>query len=670
MSGSNPRERIGQAADAMKNFALLPPEGVNAVFGAPQRVVASRISHLGSNPRGVAGATAATLGNPWALVDPKTREQLGNEAYAVFHPNDPSIEDNAERAAGVNRLMTNDPRFRGKLRNFLIRTTFENVTDPLNFATLGTAAAGEDAIRAISRMGTSALRHPNKAVRNLAQNILTTPAERAAGESPQNIARINSVKQAEITRSRVQHSADAELLHSIRGDLHNGVVPPVLRQRFLREAYLEGTPEMRQQAISFGFRPSAQEAATKPRGLLDYNLRENYDPHTGEFKAPPGFDDLLLGEEERLRDPRAGFEERQSGEVDPGTLYDRVERRLAQGRAVVRHRATVEGLQRHAGMSPEMARATATESKLGGIEALKSLSRAQVDALLSTGLPHMKNVAVGGYLSMGETGLAQAARYFLGGVPQHLSERLSEGGASHFGIRVPGKWSPARLMPHKLRQGSTTLLDRWDTALRAARLEQVDKEMRGADELEKLDRVNQDLGAYNLKPQYVRWLQAFGANFPQWHNYIVPTMVGRAALRRPDRIERLGRTEQNANDAFLPNASYRMTLGGPLDEASSASADPARFWFGADAAHRYPSYFGGQSSIGPAATAMHSILYGPKKEIPLALADLVPFGSMAYSLIANPFDSPLAPYARAAAELFGSYPQKRTEGSLNRTSQP
>lgn len=33
----------------------------------------------------------------------------------------------------------------------------------------------------------------------------------------------------------------------------------------------------------------------------------------------------------------------------------------------------------------------------------------------------------------------------------------------------------------------------------------------------------------------VRVLQGIGANFPQWHNYIVPTMVGRAALRRPER---------------------------------------------------------------------------------------------------------------------------------------
>jgi hypothetical protein len=659
-----------EAENAGREFAALPAEGLNAVLGAPQRVVASRLGQMKSNPRGVAETTAAPLtGAVPALLDPAGRKQLGNEAYAAFHPNDPSIEANAESATGVNHLMSSDPRFRGKAQNFLVRTVFENATDPLNLATLGTGGVAEDVLRAVGRAGTAALKSSNPIARDLAQTMLTNVEERRGGYNPSEIARINSVKNREITRARMQHTSDAGLLLAARRDLHNGVIPEPVRQRFLQEPFVFGTPEMREQAVKFGYTPKPGEAERPPLGLVNYNLRAHYEPQTGMNKTPDAFNDLLLGEEERLRTPRGGFEEHQQAEAPPENLYDRVDKRLAQSRAVIRHRATTEGLQRHVGMTPEMASSTATESKLGGSEALKALSRAQVDALLSTGIPHMRNVAVGGYLSLGEGGMAQATRHFLQGLPQHLSDRLNAGAASHFGVRVPGKYSPARLLPQGIRKASTTMLDHWDQSLRAARLEQLDKDMKGADELEKLDRVNQDLGAYNLKPQYVKWLQAFvGANFPQWHNYIVPTMVGRAVVRHPERVERLARTEQNANDSFLPHEPYRVTLGGPVDEAASAAADPARIAFGETASRRYPSYFGGPSSAGILSPIARAILSGPKKEIGTYLAGLIPFGGVGLDVLGNPFNSPLSPAARAAGGLAGIYTQNRPPESQARTA--
>lgn len=658
-----------EITNAGREFAALPAEGLNAVLGAPQRISASRLGQMGANPRGVAETTAAPLtGAVPALLDPAGRKQIGNEVYAAFHPNDPSIEANAEAATGVNHLISSDPRFRGKAQNFLVRTAFENLTDPLNIATLGTGAVAEDALRAVGRAGTVALKSSNPIARDLAQTMLTNVAERRGGYNPSEIAGINSLKNREITRARMQHTSDAGLLSATRRDLHNGVIPEPIRQRFLQEPFVFGTPEMREQALKFGYVPKPGEAEREPLGLVNYNLRANYEPQTGMAKSPDAFNDLLLGEEERLKTPRAGFEEHQQSEAAPENLYDRVDRRLAQGRAVIRHRATTDALQRHIGMTPEMASATATESKLGGSEALKALSRAQVDALLSTGIPHMRNVAVGGYLSLGEGGMANATRYFLQGLPQHLADRLNAGASSHFGVRVPGKYSPARLLPQGVRKASTTMLDRWDQSLRAARLEQVDKDMKGADELEKLDRVNQDLGAYNLKPQYVKWLQAFvGANFPQWHNYIVPTMVGRAVVRHPERVERLARTEQNANDSFLPHEPYRVTLGGPIDEAASAAADPARLAFGETASRRYPSYFGGPSSAGILSPIARAILSGPKKEIGTYLAGLVPFGGIALDALGNPFNSPLPPLGRVAGGLAGIYTQNRPPESMTRT---
>lgn len=172
------------------------------------------------------------------------------------------------------------------------------------------------------------------------------------------------------------------------------------------------------------------------------------------------------------------------------------------------------------------------------------------------------------------------------GIPIQLSRRLEEGGASHFGIRTPGKYTPTSFLDryapgfHQIRKGTTGALDRWDNAVRAARLEQVDNQFPKMTEYEKLDRVNQDIGAYNLKPHYVKLLEGIGGNFPQWHNYIVPTIVARAALRQPGRVERLARVEQLANDSFLGNAPYRVTPGGPTDEAANAIADAARLTLG------------------------------------------------------------------------------------------
>lgn len=653
--------------NAMTQYAQLPAEGINAVLGAPQRIIASRIANAKTNPGGVIGAFAAPMIGPAALLQPDIRQQLGHEVYAAFHPNDPTIEDKAEKTVGVNRLMTTDPRFRGKVQNFLVRTGFENLTDPLNWATAGTMAAGEVGLKALGRAGTRALNSSDPVVRNTAGMLLTNPTERQGGFA-EHIPTINSIRQKAITKARVQHTADADLLAKNAKALKMGVVPDEVRQRLLQEPYVYGTPEMRKQAVAFGFKPTEEQAAKPPESLLNYNLRENYDPHTGFMKSPVQFNDALVGEEETLRAPTAGMEKEQTGHADVGTLYDRMVARLAQGRGVIRHRMTAQDLL-NAGVtsSPEMAFSLATQSKVKGAELLKAISRAQVDALTATGLPHMKNVGIEGFNAMGEVGLAKAGQYFVTGIPKKLTLRLEEGGgSSHFGIRTPGTFSPARLVPRGVRKVSTGALDRWDQALRAARLEQVDKQFPNLTEYEKMDRVNQDLGAYNLQPRYTELLRGFtGANFPQWHTYIVPTTVGRAIMRNPGRVERLSRAEQNANDEFMPNSKYRVTLGGPNDEFASAAADPARRALG-----KYPSYFGGPSAIGVLSNLHSPEGVSPGMQAAQYAAGFIPFGGTMLDLLANPYKSPLPPAERAAGSLAGIYTQKRPKGSLSRTRTP
>jgi hypothetical protein len=647
---------------AVTEFGQLPAEGINALLGAPQRISASRIANFSKNPRGVA-ETAVPFLNAVAFLDPQGRKQIGNEIYAAFHPNDLSIEEAAERATGVNRLMTNDPRFRGKLRNFAVRTAFQTLTDPLNIATAGTATAGEMALRGIGRAGTQALRAGSPTARLM----LTNAEERAGGFTPEEISTVNSIRNRDITRQRLQHTQDQALLRKHKGQLQRGQMPDEVHQRLLREAYIWGTSQMREDALKFGYKPTAAEAAKKPASILEYNVRENYDPQTKMPTTPHAFDELLLGEEKKVSAPKAGFELPQTRrDATPESLYQRVAQRLASGREVTRHRSTSRSLQEHLLVTPEMADSMARKTATGKIAPLQALSKAQVDALLTTGLPHMRNVGIMGYMAMGEKGIARAIQFMASGVPKALRDRLEEGGgASHFGVRVPGTYSPARLVPQSIRHVTTGALDRWDQALRAARLEQVDKELPKATEFEKMDRVNQDLGAYNLKPQYVRLLSGIGANFPQWHDYIALTATGRALLRNPGRVERLSRAEQNANDTFLPNSPYRITLGGPIDETASGVADLARIATG-----KYPSYFGGPSSLGPGSYALHPPPgTSPALRAIEAGATAVPFGPTLLDVLLNPYKSQLPPAARLAGGLTAIYSQKRPPGSRARTAQ-
>jgi hypothetical protein len=638
-------------------FASLPAEGLNAVLGAPQRAVASEIGNFRSNPAGVLGANAAPLLGPSVLLSPSVRKQVGNEVYAAFHPNDERVEEGAEKATGVNRLMTSDPRFRGKLRNFAVRTGFQTVTDPLNLVAPGIAKAGELALEGIGRAGTAAIKSGSPTARTLMTNV----AEREGGYTPEEVSTINSIRNRDITRSRVQHTADAKLLAKNKGALKDGAIPPDVQQRLLREAYVGGDNEMREQAVAHGFKPTPAEAAKPPAGLLKYRLEENYDPHTG-VRQPGSFENLLLGEEEKLREPKAGFEQSKTGAPPTAELFDRMQARLAAGRAVTRFRSTASDLEKHLGVTPDMARSLATESKVGGFGPLQALSRAQVDALLYTGLPHMRNVAIMGYNAMGESGIARATQFMLNPSKELLARLDESGGASHFGTRVPGKFSPARILP-QVRQATTGALDRWDQALRAARLEQIDKQHPDWNEFRKMDRVNQDLGAYNLKPQYVKLLQGIGANFPQWHDYIALTSSARALLRSPGRVERLARGEQNANDQVFPGkkAPYRISTGGPTEEFASALADPVR----RVGASRYPSYFGGSSSIGPIAN-----LLNPQVKPAEFAAGLVPFGPAILDYLSNPYKSPLPPAARSLLDMIGVYSQNKPGKKKHRPPSP
>ena len=519
-------------------------------------------------------------------------------------------------------------------------------------------------LRGLGRVGTEALTNPSDLIRGTAKMVLTNPDERAGGFTEHEIAQVNTYRNREQVRARVQHTEDEALLHKYRKQLAEGIVPPEVRQRLLRDPYVYGTPEMREQAIKFDYHPTKAESEKPPEGILDFNLREDYDPHTGMYKSQD-FNDLLLGQTKKAKAPIAGFEKPQTGFADPETLPERLSARLAQGRNVIRHRATAKAMEENLGVGHEMANSLAKDGEeIGGFPLGQAISKAQVDAMLATGIPHMRNVGVMGWNALGELGLAKAVQRTV--VPDKtLLSRLEQGGSSHFGIRTPGKLSPARLVPLPVRKATTGLLDRWDQALRSTRLEQLDKEHPEWTEEQKLDRTNQDLGAYNLKPHYVKVLQSIGANFPQWHNYVVPTSVARAMIRQPGRVARLSRAEENANDTLLPNSPFRVTLGGPNDEFASMASDPANVATGKGA-----KYLLSPSSVGPLISNLlpqrFNIPWKPR--LAETLSNFIPTGSTILDETLNPYRSPLKPIARGAAGLSGVYTQKRPPQSMARTA--
>lgn len=737
------RSPIYQALD---NFAALPSEGVLNVMGAQQRVVASRLGNWKTNPIGVLGATMDNFAPGSSLyltaVDrdapKKIQQQYGNDLYAVFHPNDPRIENNMYHATGIDKAMTNDPRFRGKLQNAAVATAAQIISDPTTYETAGAGAAAEILLGKWGQLMTDAARSENPLTRNLASTFTTNVEERSRQMTSDELAEYqrlaskkalnaqdptkdaltkkeqakyaklgDQIKLSDFNRQQMaavnvartknqnfQYLWDGRYRKWIDQDKKNidaNILSPLTQQRLMIEPYLFGSPGMRADAIKNGFDVQAaikrgdvtwQEVTDALQGkgpeveAVKYKVQDMYNPQSAEVRQPAGsrFNSMLVGENERYRmKTSAGFEkykEDQQAKLTDATLRDRLTRRFQAGRTVVGNRAMVKSLESQLGIGEAAAKTFLEKTVFGSFNLAETISNIQTDAMLSIGLPHIRNIGVLGYLAMGERGMAAAMYRFLTKVPDRLSGRLvGKGGEAYFAPKTLPEKSPVRLMPYPVRQAASNVLNKFDLAVRATRLEMLDKSNPELSEVEKLNRVNQDIGDYATQPHYVRLAKrTLGGNFPQWHGYIVPTAVMRAALRNPGNVTRLARYEQNFNDYVLPNSKYRLTLGGGLDEDASAWADLARIATG-----HYPSYFASQSMIGPAADVLHPLIskgVDLRKEVAAGALQAVPLGLPLGEAFLNEYKEPGKGLSGAAGRfglsLLGPYWQKRTIPSRRR----
>ena len=667
-------------ADATNN----PMSILNAVLGAPQRFVAGGMQQDEKHDKPQFGGSLGTYHN---LADQELQE-LGGGLYGVFHPNDQSVQTDAEQSLGASRLKTTNQSVTGKAQNFDVDMGFQTLTDPLTYTMGPMRKLGELGIAGLSRVGDRALGSSNKLVRNTAATVIPHPEIREAF-TPKGRAAVVGIKNSEATRTQRQAHIDAQLLKKYKKQIGAGEVPQELRQRLLREPFLFGTQKMRTQALLYGYAPTQAEMATKPLGVLDYDLKDDYFPHLGQTTMP---DQLrILGKKYQISEPRAGFEKHQETEQLPPDRIGAMEYRLAAGRAAIRHRLTQQRIAQETGLPLEDANVksdggkidshvldtakafkvleTPSQPEMEGIRVLQKFSNIGRDTLIGANpVPHSKNISTLAYLAGGIPGFTKGLRYALSGVPKKLAGRLDEGGAgTHFMLTEPEKLSSVRLIPPLIRHGSQAALDRLDMGMRAARLEQIDKEFPNLSEFEKSERVNQDIGAYRDSPAYVSMAQRLGAQFPQWHGYIVPTTVSRAILKNPQRVESMIRATDAMNQDFVgQNQPYTIEPGGPVEEFGSLTQTPGEMLTG-----KAPTYLTSPSMIGPIGSGISRAQSQPQSFQPPGgdmMQYLIPyFNVIAPQMGINPYGSKAPKDVRSIAAFFAAYPKAKESYREKRT---
>lgn len=691
---------LGPYAHALRSLddaAQHPLSILNAVLGAPQRFVA-----------GAVGAEKNPYDNP--ITDPG---MIGAGLYGVTHPNDPQVQGGLEHALGADKLkallqqrspgntgyavdsgaVPHRPST-GNDTNFAVDLATQTLTDPLmGLGKLGaTAHAGDTLIQGLSDATTHALlNHPSPAVRRFVASFVAHP-ELRRGFTPSGRAIVKGVINSESGNAAKQAAADADLLAKHKTQLASGQVPPEVEQRLLRDAYVYGTPELRQQAVEHGYQPTADEAAHPPEGVLKYDLKQDYFPHYGQREFPKDF--TLAGQTTQRGAPYAGFEQPQEGALRSDPL-ESMRLRLNNARSVIQHRMTQKRIGQETGLQageygvltdPEKLQQYVTNDtaaaynvmdnprppEIAGLPGMKEVGNLGRDVMISTNpIPHSKNIGILSYLAGGVPGLMKGLQYAMSGVPKALADRLDHIGAGgHFMLTQPGKLSTARLVPGFIRKGTQAALDRVDAGMRAARLEQLDREFPAMSEYEKGERVNEDIGAYRDSPAYVQLLRnVLGAQFPQWHGYIVPTAVSRAILRHPERVEQLIRTQDTGNHDFLGNQPYSIEMGGPVSEFGSLTQAPGEALTG-----KQPNFFTSPSMIGPVASevshmAGQSQSYNPPgvpvggQQPPVGgtlLDQILPyFSAVAPQIGYNPYGSKAPPNVRSIAAFFAAYPKAK-----------
>lgn len=612
--------------DTMVYYKDHPLEALDAILGSAQRFV------------GAAGTAGWLHGaNAWGEVQSGT--------YAALHPRDQQTQQHViEDTLRLLHLPLNDTGIKRAGEVLLAQT----LTDPLNLASglsivskVGKVAKLTDlmaeALEGVSRSHPM-IRTTVDALRKINTDAAMESVSKAmkwTRQRPELDPFLNH--SAKAGRLGIEHrsyahiadlaDADAALMRENETALRNVhpaegggyELPPAVRQRYLREPYVYGTPAMRAEAERLGYLPTDAERARAPQELLDYDLQQDYQTLIRPQRGQTGNNALLHISGGQYSGADRGFELPRSGSTQLGKdQYEITNNRLRLGRELIRRRIvdrdTQDYLERFGGWEGDgpIDVTRLSDAPWAVASPLRNVSRLAREAVMAVPFPHVSNIMQLAWLRGGPIAFGTGLSYALKGLSTEQTQRLVNMGAHADYMRdLVGPWKE---IPgtKQLIQASNAVLTRIEGGYRQALLDQLDEQFgHSADataEFRKGQEIRDAMGDYRNINAFVSVLNGLGGPFLAFRMNIVPRAAFGAIRRRPWNVESLARTIVDVNrqqHASGDEGPQEFHLGGTLEDFERMMTDP----FG---------FVASPSSLGPVAIAGKPLMdlhYGKRPKL-------------------------------------------------------
>ena len=483
-------------------------------------------------PQGLGTGTTRT-------IRPQVLGELGGGVYGAFHPNDPSVENLAEQAYGVDKLKTNKTDLGSRLRNAGVDMGFQTATDPLTYVGGKLAEVGVHVAKPVLAA----------AVRGVGPLGKYVTEVRAALSDPALAPAIGKVTHAVRTataplRGGVNATKDLLFMNPLVHGVGN-----VGANNFLTN----GAPTAAK-GLWYGLRgaPQASVDALKGMGAGAYTPELLGDPSPwgpvgwmsalGKKGVPAavravggGAAGTAIANQtapstdtgpQRLARDTEGAILGVLGGASPEVLNasNKIMSRLEMG-----HRAAMfEGLPK------PIAAAAQAIPKVAKAAIPKNMEQTVIKLVQNKELPTEVQQKIFTYLK-GNPGLTQAQKN------KYLAGVLQQAG--------------------KLPQIATK-------AAKAA------KPVAAVDP--RAAQINAIFGGGDKGP-LAKVATALGGPYAQWQGEIVPRVVGGALRNAPARVEAIARGQDITNRDILKDKPYKLQVGGPIGDAAELAANPQKY---------------------------------------------------------------------------------------------
>ena len=592
-----------------------PQEMVTDVFGTLQR--------------GVAGYLSQTDPTGKAWITPPTPAAVGMAIYDAFHPHSQDVHNRDNQAAirSVFAPLGIKEADKGTWAHYGQLVAAQTATDPTQLlpmlgplmhgsqvaSIMGDLAKSADAVPAVRTL----LDARRAMFSNLANNAVSQGVKELFGARPELHemlddhaygARIVIEHGANNVTRPLEQADDAllreheQMLRGLTPDA-NGVyhLPEAVQQRYLMEPYIFGTPEMRQQALQLGYKPTEAQMAQPPLGLLKYNLQKDYQTF---IRAPQESVDDATARVSGGRYSKApsGFELSRKGDKTLGDdQFDITANRLRLGRNLIRSRIidnqTEAYLAAHGGWKPGVPHdITQLSNKAWSVnwapgKFMKQLANESIKAFP---FPHeIGNVGPLAFAGGGGwTAIGLALKHMVTGLTKEQAARLQTLGLlpEYIGRDMDSPWTKPPLTymggkgVDKAIEVSSKILNRMEGGFRQAYLDLADHQ-HGFDpknlqnEYAKAKAVFDAMGDYENTSKIVKVLGGvLGAPFVAFGLSVVPKAIWNAILHHPEKILGMARAQIDlSQDKGGPLPAGTRLGGGPLENFARMVTNPIRF---------------------------------------------------------------------------------------------